>query len=122
MSPDRRLLARQERRHRRGCGRLVGQALAIDAEVLAYPLNVVARFVEGNALDPVDKISAAGSRITVRRDPLHHPAAAGVIRRERQGVRAALVLQDLAEEGRAERLWCMDTLTPSREVIVLEAR
>ena len=85
MSPDRRLLARQERRHRRGCGaaQLVGQALAIDAEVLAYPLNVVARFVEGNALDPVDKISAAGSRITVRRDPLHHPAAAErLLRRE----------------------------------------
>ena len=39
-SPPRRL-AREDRRHRRG-GRLVGQALAIDAEVLAYPLNVVA--------------------------------------------------------------------------------
>jgi hypothetical protein len=81
---------------------LVGEALAIDAEVLANPLNVVARFVEGNALDPVNKISAAGSRIAVRRDPLGHAAAAGVIRRERQGARAAFVLQDLAEEGRAE--------------------
>src|SRR6202041_2214359 len=62
-----RLLARQDRRDRRGRGGLVGQALAIDAEVLAHPLNVLASFVEGNALDPVDKISAAGfSRITVR--------------------------------------------------------
>ena len=39
-----------------------------------------------------------------------------------------LVRRDVSEERivqlahRVERLWCMDTLTPSREVIVLEVR
>src|SRR6202041_1508072 len=85
-------LARQDRAT---SARLVGQALAIDAEVLSYPLNVLASFVEGEC-------TAGFSRITVRSHPLRHPAAGSVIGRERQGIRSAFVLPDLAEEGRAE--------------------
>ena len=97
VSPN--LFTRQQQRHRRGRGRLIGKALAIDAEVLAHPLNVVPRFVVGNSLDPVDKISASGPWIAVCGDPLLHAAAASVISRECQGVRTAFVLQNLTEEG-----------------------
>jgi hypothetical protein len=33
--------------------------LSVDAKVLAHPLDIVARLVEGNALDPVDEIDCS---------------------------------------------------------------
>src|SRR3984957_9844139 len=73
------LFARHSGRHGRRRQFLVGEALTIDAQVLADPLDVVARLVEWNALDPVDEIDRAVTRIAVRRDPLRDPTWTGVV-------------------------------------------
>ena len=73
------LLARHSGRHGRRRQFLVGEALTIDAQVFADPLDVVARLVERNALDPVDEIDRSVTRIAMRRDPLRDPTWTSVV-------------------------------------------
>src|SRR5580692_9152620 len=73
------LLARHSGRHGRRRQFLVGEALTIDAQVFADPLDVVARLVEGNALDPVDEIDRSVAGIAMRSDPLRDPAWTSVV-------------------------------------------
>ena len=72
------LLARHSGRHGRRRQFLVGEALTIDAQVFADPLDIVARLIERNALDPVDQIDGSVTRIAMRRDPLRDPAWTGI--------------------------------------------
>ena len=88
--------ARRRRRLRRG------EAGAVDADVLADALDVIARLVERDALDPIDRIGLAGARVAIGGDPLRDAAGAGVVGGERERHRAALVGDHLAEERRAE--------------------
>jgi hypothetical protein len=53
------LLARHSGRHGRRGQLLVSETLSVDAKVLAHPLDIVARLVEGNALDQVDEIDCS---------------------------------------------------------------
>ena len=62
-----------------GASLLVGEALTIDAQVFADPLDVVARLVERNALDPVNEVDRSITRIAVRRDPLRDPTWTSVV-------------------------------------------
>ena len=88
--------ARRRRRLRRG------ETGAVDADVLADALDVVARLVERDALDPIDRIDFARARVAIGGDPLRDAAAAGVVGGERELQRAALVVDHLAEKRRAE--------------------
>ena len=94
--------SRATRRHGRRRQFLIGEALTIDAEVLADPFDIVARLVERNALDPVDEIDRSVTRIAVRGDPLRDPTWTGVVCGEGEFARAALVFDQLTEQRRAE--------------------
>ena len=73
------LLARNSGRDGRRRELLVGEALTVDAQVLADPFHIIARLVEGNAFDPIDEIDRSVTRIAMRRDPLRDPTRTSVI-------------------------------------------
>src|ERR1700722_12087304 len=91
-------LARHPCRDRRRRELLVGEALAINAQVFADPFDIVARLIEGNALDPIDEVDRAFAWIAMRRDPLSDSARPGVVRGERKLARAPLVFDQLTQE------------------------
>src|SRR5712671_5860894 len=59
--------------------RSVPELGAVDLHVLDHALDVVARFREGDALDPIDRIDIGIARIAVSLDPLLHPAASRIV-------------------------------------------
>src|SRR5215813_9251564 len=66
---------------------------AIDLQVFHNPRDIVARFGDRDALDPVDRINARITRIAIGRDPLLHPAASGVVAGERENVRTVIAAE-----------------------------
>src|SRR6266481_6902163 len=80
--------AMQVRFDRRRAG---AEVRTVDLQILHYPLDVVTRLGERNALDPIDRIDLGVARIAVLGDPLLNPAAAGIVTGERHDVRAAVL-------------------------------
>ena len=58
---------------------IVGKAGPVDLIILHHALNVVARLLKRNALDPIDRVDAWIAWITVTLDPFLHAPAAGVV-------------------------------------------
>src|SRR5262249_48602894 len=82
--------------------RAAAEPHAIDLHVLHHALDVVACLRERNALDPVDGIDLGVARVAVFADPFAHAAAAGVVAGKAHDVGAAVILDEIAELGRAE--------------------
>src|SRR5581483_5398214 len=52
---------------------------AIDLDVGEHLLDVLARLLEGDAMDPVDRVDVGLARVAELLDPLARPAGAGVV-------------------------------------------
>src|SRR6266516_3936634 len=74
----------------------------IDLQILEYPLNIIARFRERDAFDPVDWIDFGVTRIAVLRDPFLHPATPRIVAGEDQDKGAAVVSHQSRELGRSK--------------------
>src|ERR1700720_4961851 len=82
--------------------RPAAEAYPVNLQVLHHPLNVVARFRERNALDPVNGIYLGSPRVPVLGDPLLHAPAPRVIADEGEDVGSAIVLDELTQLGGAQ--------------------
>src|SRR6516162_11208722 len=79
--------------------RAAAETNPVDLKVFEHALDVVARFGEGDALDPVDRIDLRIARITIFRDPFLYASAASVVAGEREDMRAAVIDVEIAELG-----------------------
>src|SRR5262245_30496768 len=82
--------------------RAAAETNAVDLKVFEHALDVVARFGERDALDPVDRIDLWVARIAIFRDPFLHAPAPGIVAGEGEDVRAAIVDVEIAEFGRPQ--------------------
>src|SRR6266699_2589022 len=72
----------------------------IDLQILEYPLNIIARYRERDAFDPVDWIDFGVTRIAVLRDAFLHPATPRIVAGKDQDKGAAVVSHQARELGR----------------------
>src|SRR5499427_1665749 len=82
--------------------RAAAETNAVDLEIFEHALDVVARFGERDALDPVDRIDLRVAGIAIFRDPLLHAPAPGIVTGEGEDMRAAIVGVEIAELGRPQ--------------------
>src|SRR5262249_41447222 len=82
--------------------RAAAETNAVDLEVFEYALDVIARFGERDALDPVDRIDLRVARIAIFCDPFLHAPAPGIVAGEGEDMRAAIVDVEIAELGRPQ--------------------
>ena len=82
--------------------RLITDPRPVDLDVGQHLAHVFARFLEGNALDPVHRVEAVGARIAERADPLAGAAGAGVVAGKRQGIVALEFRHAVTDIGRAD--------------------
>ena len=62
------------------------EAHTVDLQIFHDPSDVITRLGNWNSLNPVDGIDVRIARVAIGRDPLFHPAAAGVVAGEGQDV------------------------------------
>src|SRR5215510_12841455 len=82
--------------------RAAAETNAVDLKVFEYALDVIARFGERDALDPVDRIDLRVARIAIFCDPFLHAPAPGIVAGEGEDMRAAIVDVEIAELGRPQ--------------------
>ena len=79
------------------------QSRAIDLHVFQHALNVIARFREGDAFNPVDRIDIGIAGIAVILDPLIGAVRPGIIGHQGKDIGAVILVDDLFEMVHAER-------------------
>ena len=77
---------------------------AVELQVLHHLLHVVARLVEGDALDPVDRVDRAAARVAVVAHPVERAARAGIVADEGQDV-GAVAARRAARPDDARPAW-----------------
>src|SRR6516225_12023707 len=77
--------------------RVAAKPDAIDLQILEHALNVVARLVEGDRLDPVDDVDRLGPGVAEAVHPLPYSAGTRVISRDREDVGAGEVVEEIVE-------------------------
>ena len=82
--------------------RRLGETQPVNIEIFDDALNIVARFGEGDALDPIDRIDARLARIAIGVEPFLDVFAAGVIGGEGENIGASMLGQQVAEMGGGE--------------------
>src|SRR5215831_497149 len=80
--------------------RAAAKTNAVDLKVFEHALDVVARFGERDALDPIDRIDLRVARIAIFRDPFPPGPAPRNGTGEGEDMRAAIVLVKIPELGR----------------------
>src|SRR6516225_1887763 len=82
--------------------RAAAETDAVDLEIFQHALDVIARFGERDALDPVDRIDLRIAGIPIFRNPFLYASAASVVAGESENMRAAIVGVEIAELGRPQ--------------------
>ena len=82
--------------------RAAAETNAVDLKILQHALDVIARFGERDALDPVDRIDLRIAGIPIFRNPFLYASAASVVAGESENMRAAIVDVEIAELGRPQ--------------------
>src|SRR5262249_35117548 len=82
--------------------RAAAETNAVDLEIFEHALDVIARFGERDALDPVDRIDLRIAGIPIFRNPFLYAPAAGAVAGESENMRAAIVDVEIAELGRPQ--------------------
>src|SRR6516165_2642024 len=82
--------------------RAAAETDAVDLKILQHALDVIARFGERDALDPVDRIDLRIAGIPILRNPFLYASAPGVVAGESENMRAAIVDVEIAELGRPQ--------------------
>src|SRR5579872_1923209 len=82
--------------------RVAAQPDAIDLQILKHALNIVARLVEGDRLDPIDDVDRLGPGIAEIVDPLPDAAGTGVVGGDRQNVGPGEAVEEVIDIGTAE--------------------
>src|SRR6266567_7852085 len=82
--------------------RAAAETNAVDLEIFQHALDVIARFGERDALDPVDRIDLRIAGIPIFRNPFLYASAASVVAGESENMRAAIIDVEIAELGRPQ--------------------